>query len=459
MIIIKNGQVVTAEKTISADVLIEGEKIGKVGKNLNTSGSQVIDAKGKYIFPGGIDMHVHLNLYFCNSYSENWDTATSAAACGGVTTIIDYAIQQKGHTLKEAVEGRMKDADGKVAIDYSLHGGITDWNEKTKEEMNYYTKNGIPSFKMFMIYRKEGWMADDGILFSALEETKKTGAIIMLHAESAFVLDLLMERYHTEELMKKHGAYCHSLSRPCFTEYEAIQRAATWAKVTGGRVYIVHMSSSEGAEILRKARGEGVNIWGETCPQYLLLTDDVFKKEDGHLYATCPQIKQRHDKEGLLEEIKAGTIDVLSTDTCTFTKAQKDMWNGDFTKIPYGMPGLETLVPSMYTHLVGKHKLSLNKFVALISTNPAKIFGLYPQKGAIKAGSDADLVIFDPKKKVTIDYKNLATNCDWSPFQGMKLTGYPEITISRGEIVAKEGKFTGKTGRGKFIPRKPGGKV
>lgn len=461
-LIIKNGKVVTAEKTIVADVGIENGKIIEIKSKVQSpkSNVKIIDAKDMLVMPGGIDMHVHFNLFFCGTYSENWDTATAAAACGGVTTIIDYAIQQKGKSLKEAVENRLKDAEDKVCIDYSLHGGITDWNEQTKNEMNDLTINGgIPSFKMFMIYRSQGWMADDGILFSALEQTAKTGALIMLHAESAFILDLLVERYHTEEMIKKYGAYCHSLSRPCYTEYEAVQRAAMWAKVTGGRVYIVHMSASESAEIVAKSKKENVKIWAETCPQYLLLTDDVFTKENGHYYATCPQIKKKHDAVGLLKAIKSDAVQILATDTCTFNTEQKNMWSGDFTKIPYGLPGVETLVPTMFTFLVGKNKISLNKFVSLTSTNPAKLFGLYPQKGEIKVGSDADIVIFDPNKKVTIDYKNLATKCDWSPFQGMKLKGYPNVTISRGEIIVKDGKFVGEIGRGKFLKRLPNGKI
>ncbi|MDI6641316.1 MAG: dihydropyrimidinase [Elusimicrobiota bacterium] len=459
-LIIKNGKIVNADKTIIADVGIEGEKIAKIGKDLKSDGAKVIDAKGKFVFPGGIDMHVHFNLFFCNTSSENWDTATAAAACGGVTTIIDYATQKKGSSLKEAVELRQKDAEDKVCIDYSLHGEITDWNQQTKYEMNDLTLyGGIPTFKMFMSYRKEGRMVDDGILFSALEETARTGATIMLHAENAFILDLLIERYHTEEFMKKYGAYCHALSRPCFTEYEAIQRAATLARVTGGRAYIVHMSTSEGAEIVANAKKSGVKIWAETCPQYLLLTDEVFKAENGHYYATCPQIKKKHDAVGLLKAIKTGAVQILATDTCTFNTEQKNMWAGDFTKIPYSLPGVETLLPTMFTFLVGKNKISMNKFVALISPNPAKLFGIYPQKGTITKGSDADVVIFDPKKKVIIDWQKLATKCDWSPFQGMKLTGYPEITISRGEIIARDGKFIGKFGRGRFLKRKPGGVI
>jgi len=458
-LVIKNGKVVNADKTLRADVGIKGGKIVKIAKNIAPGKAKIIDAKGKLVLPGGIDMHVHLNLFFCGTHSEDWDTSTAAAACGGITSIIDYAIQTKGSTLKAAVTERMKDAKNKVCIDYALHGGITDWNERTKKELHYYTKNGIPSFKMFMIYRSQGWMADDAVLFEALEETKKSGALIMLHAESAYVLDMLTERFHTKQMMKKHGAYCHTLARPDFTESEAIQRAATWAKETGGRVYIVHMSSAKGAEIVAQAKKDGVNIWAETCPQYLLMTDAVFKRKDGHLFATCPQVKKKSDMLGLTKGLASGTVDVISTDTCSFTTKQKGMWKGDFTKIPYGMPGLETMIPTMYTHLVGKKKFSLEKLVALTSTNPAKIFGMYPQKGIIRKGSDADIVIFDPKRKVTIDHKKLATACDWSPFQGMRLVGYPELTISRGKVVARDGKFVGRKGWGKFIKRKPGGKL
>jgi len=458
-LMIKNSKIINSDRIFTADIGIENGKIVKIAKNLKLCAKRVINAKGMIVLPGAIDVHVHNNYFFCGTYSEDWDTGTAGGACGGVTTCIDYAIQKKGTTLKEAVEDRLKDAKDKACIDYSLHLGITDWNEKTKDEMYYYTCNGIPSFKMWLTYREEGLMADDGVLFSALEETKKSGALLMLHCESAFVLDMLIERYHTKDLMMKHGAYCHTLSRPCFTEYEAIQRAITWAKVTDGRLYIVHVSTGEGTEIINQAKKEGVKVWAETCPQYLLLTDDVFRKKNGHYYATCPQVKKSHDRIGLIKGIKSGVIQNISTDTCTFSTNQKDIWGGDFTKIPYGLPGMETRIPTMFTYLVGESKLSIRKFVSLISTNPAKLFGLYPQKGIIEVGSDADIVIFDPKKEVIIDYKNLTTKCDWSPYQGMKLVGYPYITISRGNIVAKEGKFVGKYGMGKFVKRKPGGVI
>jgi dihydropyrimidinase len=429
-LLIRNGKVVTAEKTITADVAVAKGKIAAIGKKLPVGRTEVIDARGMLVLP--------------------------AAACGGVTTVVDYAIQSKGRTLEEAVTSRMADAKEKVAIDYGLHGGITDWNDRTRDELRRYARGGIPSFKMFMIYRSQGWMADDAVLFSALEETRRTGALVMLHAESAYVLDLLTERYHTPEMMKKHGAYCHTLARPDYTEYEAVQRAATWAKVTGGRVYIVHMSSAEAALAVARAKAEGVRIWAETCPQYLLLTDSVFKRKDGHLFATCPQVKKKTDSEGLLSGLKSGAVEIVSTDTCTFDTKQKGMWEGDFTKIPYGMPGVETLLPTMYTHLV-RAGVSAQRVVSLLSTNPARLFGMYPKKGTIAVGSDADLVVFDPARRVTIDHQTLATRCDWSPFQGMKLTGYPHLTLSRGRVVARDGTFVGERGWGRFVERKPGG--
>jgi len=460
-LVIKNGKVILADRSFIADVGIKDGKVAAVRKSIKANGCPVRDARGMYVLPGAIDVHVHFQLPFCGTISaDDFENGTKAAACGGVTTIIDYAIQAKGGSLKEAVEKRRAEADSKVCIDYSLHGGITDWNENTRREMNELVSEGITSFKMFMIYRSQGWMADDAILFQGLEETTKNGSIIMVHAESAFVLDLLIERYHTPEMMAKYGAYLHTLTRPCYTEYEAVQRAITWAKETGGRLYIVHMSSGEAAEIVARAKKEGVRVWAETCPQYLLLTDDVFKdKERGHLYGTCPQIKKKHDQQGLWQNLIKKNIDIVSTDTCTFDTKQKAMWEGDFTKIPFGMPGVETLLPLTYTFGVGKKHLSVNRLVQILSTNPAKLFGMYPRKGTIAPGSDADIVIFDPNKKVVLDYKNLQTNCDWSPYQGWKLRGWPVYTFSRGKLVAQDGKFVGNTGYGQFIKRQAGGKV
>jgi dihydropyrimidinase len=313
--------------------------------------------------------------------------------------------------------------------------------------------DGFPSFKMYMIYAKAGLMSDDAAIFSALEQTAKYGGMVSVHAESAAVLDLLIERYHNKSDMRKYGAYCHALSRPNFIEAEAIQRAVTWAEATGGRLYIVHMSTAEGVDIVRRAKARGVNVYAETCPHYLLFDDSIFKKANGYLYATCPQVKRKADQDALWEGLASGVVSTIATDNCTFTRKQKARWHGDFTKIPYGLPGLETILPLMYTYGVGRKRISLSKMAELLTENPAKLFGLYPLKGAIAIGSDADLVIFDPNKKVTISHKSLQTNCDWSPYEGIKVKGYPTMTISRGQIVAQDGKFVGKIGRGKFVKR------
>jgi dihydropyrimidinase len=454
---ISGGKIVTAGKSFNADIGIDKGKITAIKSRLSGSANTVIDARGMLVFPGVIDAHVHFQLPACDTVTaEDFADGSKAAACGGVTTVIDFAHQKKGQSLAKAIKERRAEADGKAVIDYSLHAGITDWNEKTRKEIRSQIAAGISSFKMYMTYAKAGLMSDDAALFSALEATAENGGMITVHAESASVLDLFMARYHDKKSMIRFGAYCHALSRPNFVETEAIQRAIAWAEATGGKLYIVHVSTAEGANIIRLAQKRGVNVYAETCPHYLLLDDSIFHRPDGYLYATCPQIKKKADSNGLWQAILDGTISVVATDTCTFAAKQKARWQGDFTKIPYGLPGVETLLPLMYTHGVGKKRISLSKLVQLLCTNPARLMGLYPQKGAIAVNSDADVVIFDPNRKMTISHKNLQTNCDWSPYEGFKLKGYPVITICRGKIVALEGKFIGETGYGRFVKRNKG---
>jgi dihydropyrimidinase len=455
-LIIKNGTLVTASDIYRADMGIKNQKISVIADSLEAErGCEVIDAKGMYILPGGIDVHVHLELPFCGSVSkDDFENGTKAAACGGLTTLIDYGIQQKGHSVMEAIRARREKADGKVCIDYSLHGGITDW-EIARKEMDELVAYGIPSFKMFMVYRNEGWMADDGDLMQALEATSKNGALIMTHSENDFVIQALLKKYGPEA--QELGAWGHALTRPNYSEEEAIIRAIKLAEVTGGRLYIVHMSTGEGADAVKAGYDRGVHVVAETCPQYLLLDDSVFKEKEGHLYATCPQLRTKKDQERLWKGLQEHTVEVVGTDTCTFDREQKATWGGDFRKIPYGMPGVETLLPLMYTYGVGAGKFSLNRLVQITSTNPAKLFGLYPKKGTIAIGTDADLVVFDPEKKGTITWKGMQTNCDWSPFEGFALEGSPALTLSRGKVVAKEGTFVGDVGYGTFVRRTPFG--
>ncbi len=456
-VLIKNGIITTADGSYKADLAIEKDKIAAIARNIEGEHGKVIDASGKLVMPGAIDVHVHLQLPFCGTVSaDDFENGTKAAACGGVTSVIDFAIQKKGETLIDAVDARKAEADGKVCIDYALHAVPTDWGQNTPAEMEKLASDGITSFKMFMIYAREGMISDDDALFSALETVSGFGGVVGVHAESVRVLDLLIERFHNEEDMKKYGAFCHVLSRPNFTEYEAISRAVTWAEATGGKLYIVHMSTGEGAEIVSKAHERGVKVFAETCPQYLLLDDSVFRRKDGHLYATCPQIKTKRDADRLWEGLATGDVSTIATDTCTFTTEQKAMWEGDFTRIPFGLPGVETLLPLAYSYGVVSNRISLQKLIQTVSTNPAKIMGMYPEKGSLAVDTDADLVIFDPDRQIKLSHKNLQTNCDWSPFEGFELNGYPDVTICRGKVVVEKGKYTGEIGFGKFIKRRPG---
>jgi dihydropyrimidinase len=453
-LIVKNGTIVTASESYIADIGIKDGKIQAIGKLTPDNDTRIIDATKKFVMPGFIDAHVHLSLPFSGTISaDTFETGTRAAAAGGITTIVDFAIQAKGSSLTDAIKNRKAEADGEVVVDYSLHGGITDWNVSTRKEIPEIITDGISSFKMFMIYKSEGWLTTDPVLIDALELTKKLGGMIQVHAESVDLLDSLIAKHHTQEEMEKYGAWLHVITRPNVVEAEAIQRAITWAEYTGGHLFIVHMSTGEGADLVKAARARGVNVVAETCPQYLILNEEVFKGENGHYFATCPQIKSEEDGQRLWLGLQDGSVQTIGTDTCTFNTEQKAMWNGDFTKIPFGLPGTELMVPLLYNDGVETGKISLNKMVELGSTNPAKVFGMYPQKGSLYIGTDADLVVFDPEIEKTVDYRKMETNCDWNPFQDKQLRGYPYMTIVRGKVVGKEGKCVGEKGYGKFVKR------
>ncbi|HEY8852265.1 MAG TPA: amidohydrolase family protein, partial [Gemmatimonadaceae bacterium] len=377
--IVKGGNVVTPAGSFTGDVGISGEKISALGIDLEADkGTKVIDASGHHVIPGVLDVHVHLELPFMGAVSaDDYRTGTRAGARGGVTTVIDFAIPYAGQSLNDAADNWMKKAEGKSLIDYTFHICITRWNEH-KDQIKGMVDRGFTTFKEFMIYESEGWQSDDRAMFGTLEKMKEYGTMLLVHAESARVLDELISRYHTPEMMKKYGARLHPMTRPNFIEAEAIQRAVQWSEATGGQLYIVHMSTGEGADIIRAAQGRGVPVLAETCVQYLVLDDSVFEKDDGHLYACCPQLKKPKDVERLWKGLKTGEVSVVSTDTCTFNREQKAMWNGDWTKIPMGMPGLETLMPLTYTRGVLAGRISLEEMCAKLSTNPAKIMGLYP---------------------------------------------------------------------------------
>ena len=283
--------------------------------------------------------------------------------------------------------------------------------------------------------------------------------MLLVHAESSRVLDELIARHHTPELMQKHGAVLHAMTRPNYIEAEAIQRVVQWSEATGGQLYIVHMSTAEGADIIRAAQGRGVPVIAETCVQYLVLNDSVFAGQDGHLYACCPQLKKPADSARLWKGLKTGEVSVISTDTCTFTREQKAMWEGDWTRIPMGMPGLETLMPLTYTKGVLEGRITLEEMCRTLSTNPAQIMGLAPRKGAIQIGADADLAIIHPTRTHTVTPSEMETNADWSPYDGWELAGFARTTLSRGEVIVDDYRVVGKEGRGQWLPRTTAGRA
>src|SRR5262245_13430686 len=454
--VIADGVVVGAEGQARGDVAIRGESIAAVGPGLAASarpGTEIVDARGRYVIPGGVDVHVHLELPFCGTVSsDDWNTGTRAAARGGVTTVIDFAIPYGEQTLIDAYDNWMARARPKACVDYCFHMAITNW-DRHGPEMEKLVGMGCPTFKEFMIYASEGWQSDDRAIFNTLERCRDLGGMLLVHAESSRVLDELIARHHTPELMSRYGARLHALSRPNFIEAEAIQRAITWAEVTGGRLYIVHMSTREGADVVKAARARGVDVYAETCAQYLVLDDSVFDRPDGHLFACCPQVKKKADQERLWRGIHDGEVSVISTDTCTFTRAQKARWEGDWTRIPMGLPGLETLLPIVFTHGVLGGRLTPSEFVARCCTNPARIMGLYPRKGVLAAGSDADVAIIDPERRIEVDHRTMETNADWSPYQGWSLAGFAETTFCRGRKIVEDYQFIGENGWGHWLPR------
>ena len=457
---IANATIVGPGGLERADVAVQGETIAEVGLNLDTAGaSLVVDGTGKYLLPGGIDVHVHLELPFCGTTSsDDWESGTRAAARGGVTTVIDFAIPYGDESLAEAFANWSRKAEPKACVDYCFHLAITNW-DRHGPEMASMVAQGCPTFKEFMIYASEGWQSNDRAIFNTLERCKDLGAMLLVHAESSLVLDELIARHHTPELMAKHGATLHAVTRPDFIEAEAISRAIAWAEATGGRLYIVHMSTAKGTEIVKAARARGADVYAETCAQYLVLDDTLFAGPDGHLYACCPQIKKPADQARLWQGLGDGEVCVVSTDTCTFTRAQKDQWKGDFTKIPMGMPGLETLIPIVYSRGVQTGQISLERMVEVCSTNPAKLMGLYPRKGVIAPGSDADLVLIDPDHTIEVDHATMETNADWSPYQGWQLAGFAEQTFSRGRQIVDNYRFVGERGWGKWLARERAGSL
>jgi len=467
--LIKGGTLVTAEKTFSADVLIAGETILQIGANLPDKEAQVIDATDRFILPGGVDPHVHLDLpMFGTVSSDDHYTGTKAAAFGGTTTVIDF-VSFDFPTFRESVDAWRRKAE-KAAVDYSAHMNLTRFNDAIAAELPSLCGMGIPTVKTFTAYNGR-LRLDDGNIFKALRITRDHGMLMMLHAENGDVIDLLV----AEAL----AAGCrtpewHARTRPAWGTVESALRAFALAATADAPLYLVHMNAAGEVDMLKYARERGLKVMGETCPQYLFFTEDELRRPDGAKWICSPPMRTKSDNARLWEGVADGTIQTIGTDHCPFfydgTKPimyegkpvaipGKELGRDDFTKIPNGLPGIQDRLPVLWSTGVRVGKLTAGQLVALTSTNPAKIFGLYPRKGALLPGSDADIVIWDPEKKVRYGVALSHQRTDYNLYEGWELTGYPEKVFLRGKLIVDGDRWLGKAGDGQFLPRQPGARV
>src|SRR5436190_3240595 len=450
--LIKNGRVVTAVDDYHGDILIEDERVSVIGANLQMEADLTIDARGKLVIPGGIDPHTHMELPFGGTTAaDDFRTGTIAAAHGGTTSIIDFAVQYKGQSLLEGVDNWHQKAEGKCAIDYGFHLITTELEDRQIEEMYTVMDEGVTSFKLFMAYPGV-FLVDDATIFRAMSAAGQRGGLICMHAENGIVINEIIKR----ALEKGHTApKYHALTRPTVAEAEGVHRAIAIAEMAESPVYIVHLSCADALNQVREARDRGIPAFAETCPQYLFLSiDDYGEDFNGAKYVMTPPLREKWNQAELWKGLKMDDLQVISTDHCPFCmKEQKELGRDDFTKIPNGAPGVENRVPLIYNGGVVENRISLNRFVELTSTAAAKMFGLFPKKGTIAVGSDADIVIFDGKKEQTLSVTSSHMNCDYNAYEGKKIKGVVETVLSRGEVVIDAGDFKGKAGRGQFLKR------
>jgi len=450
-LLIKGGTVVFDGVRKQVDILVKGDTIARIEPGIRADARETVDAKGKYVLPGAIDVHTHMQLPVSGTVSaDDFFTGTRAAAFGGTTTILDFATQSKGESLKETVDKRRSEAEDKVCIDYSLHMGITDLTDETMTEIPVMIDQGYPSFKLFMTY--PGLAVDDGELYASLKTVSEAGGMVGVHAENMHLIRRFVRTLLSEG---KIAPMYHEVSRPVLVEAEAVSRAIMLAAETNSNLYFFHLSTGRGLAEIKEARQKGLPVYAETCPQYLLLTRDKYKEPGfkGARYVMSPPLRGIEDQNALWTGLADGSLQVVGSDHCPFRTDQKKLGQESFDKIPNGVPGVETLLPLLLSEGVGKGRLTMERLVEIVSTGPARLFGLYPRKGAVMAGSDADLVIIDPGKEVALSAETLHMNLDYTLYEGFTLKGYPVITISKGKIICSDGQFFGSPGEGEFIAR------
>jgi len=453
--LIQNGTIINADSSVRADLLIDGGVIKDVRPSIPPNSAQkIVDATGLLLLPGGIDAHTHLDMPFGGTTSaDDFLTGTRAAAIGGTTTIVDFAIQARGTKMRAALDTWWKKAEGKACIDYGLHMIVTDLPDAGLEDMDELVREGVASFKLFMAYPNV-LMVDDATIFKAMRQTANNGALICMHAENGSVIDVIVQRALAEG---KTAPIHHALTRPTRAEAEAVHRAIAMAEMAAVPVYIVHLSSEDALNQVREARDRGLPAFAETCPQYLLLSieDNMQDKGwEGAKYVFTPPLREKKNQSKLWDGLRKDNLQVVSTDHCPFCfEDQKSLGKNDFTKIPNGGPGIENRLQLLHHHGVGKGNFSINRFVELVSTAPARIFGMYPKKGVLKPGSDADIVLWDPAAAHTISAATHHMRVDYSMFEGFKVKGNARDVYSRGELIVSKGEFIGTPGRGQYLRR------
>jgi dihydropyrimidinase len=450
-LLIKNGRIITAADDYVADIFIEGESIKAIGKDLPLTADETIDASGMLVFPGGIDPHVHLEMPFMGTFSsDTYETGTRAALYGGTTTVIDFILQKQGNSLRAALDEWAGRATGNAVGDYSFHMAVTDFNDNTKGEIKEMIDEGITSFKTFMAY-KGALMIDDRQMIGLMEEVKQQGGLVTVHATNGDMIDYLVQKNVSEG---NRAPIYHYLSQPEVTEAEASERFADMANYCGVPGYIVHLTCEGALNAVRNATRRNQKVFVETCIQYLVLDASLYEQDfDGAKWVMSPPLREKKDQETLWAGLNQGLVQVVGTDHCPFTWEQKQMGKNDFSKIPNGHPAIEHRMELLYSEGVNKGKITLNKYVEVTSTNAAKIFGMFPKKGTISVGADADIVIFDPNQQHTISANTHHMNTDYSGYEGWEVTGKVKTVVLRGKVAINDNKCLVENGYGQFVKR------
>jgi dihydropyrimidinase len=459
--LIRNGLVVTADGSFEADVLVVDETIEAVGRRASGAvesalaglvADATIDATGKYVVPGGIDGHTHFELPFGGTFAKDtFESGTKAAAHGGTTTIIDFAVQPKGHALREGLDVWMAKAEGNAVLDYGFHMIMSDVNDASLAEMDQLVAEGIPDFKLFTAYPGVFFSPDDHI-FRALQQTRKNGGLIMMHAENGPVIDVIAAELVAAGTTDPIG---HGLARYPILEGEATNRCIRLAEAAGVPVYFVHLSSRDALEAVTAARARGAMAFAETCPQYLFLSlDDMGNGFEGAKYVCSPPLRPKDHQEDLWRGLRTDDLQLVATDHCPFDfEGQKELGRGDFRKIPNGLPAVEDRVDLLHQGGVVEGRITRERWVEIMATNPAKVFGMYPKKGTIAVGSDADLLVFDPNRKRTISAATHHMDVDYSIFEGFEVQGTSDVVMSRGTVLVRDGQWVGPAGHGRYLRR------